>query len=79
MNLRTPNVQGDRRIDKSALYKLFNICTYVVEIEYKGVIYPGAHSPIIDRKLWDQVHGILKDNCRYRADQKHPVRTRIRY
>lgn len=29
--------------------------------------YPGEHEPIIDRKLWDQVHAILKESPRKRA------------
>ena len=67
--LKNRSVQGDRWIDKSSLYKIFNNCTYVGEVEHKGVIYPGAHEAIISSKLWDQVHRILKDNSRYRADQ----------
>ena len=30
--------------------------TYVGEAVHKGTAYPGEHEPIIDRKLWDEVH-----------------------
>jgi site-specific DNA recombinase len=34
---------------------------------HKGVSYPGEHQAIIERKLWDQVHAILKQGPRRRA------------
>jgi site-specific DNA recombinase len=34
---------------------------------HKGVAYPGEHEAIIERKLWDQVHAILKESPRNRA------------
>ena len=34
---------------------------------HKGVSYPGEHQAIIDRKLWDQAHAILKESPRKRA------------
>ena len=54
-------------IDKGALYKLLNNRTYIGDAVHKGVAYPGEHAPIIDRKLWDQVHAILKESPRKRA------------
>jgi site-specific DNA recombinase len=54
-------------IDKGALYKLLNNRTYIGDAVHKGVAYPGEHAAIIDRKLWDQVHAILKESPRKRA------------
>jgi DNA invertase Pin-like site-specific DNA recombinase len=54
-------------IDKGALYKLLNNRTYVGEAVHKGTAYPGEHQAIIDRTLWDKVHGILKESPRKRA------------
>jgi site-specific DNA recombinase len=34
---------------------------------HKGTSYPGEHQAIIDRKLWDQAHAILKQSPRKRA------------
>jgi site-specific DNA recombinase len=48
-------------IDKGALYKMLNNRTYIGEAVHKGTAYPGEHQAIIDRALWDQVHGILKE------------------
>jgi site-specific DNA recombinase len=54
-------------IDKGALYKLLNNRTYIGDAVHKGVAYPGEHAAIIDRKLWDLVHAILKESPRKRA------------
>jgi DNA invertase Pin-like site-specific DNA recombinase len=55
------------KLDKGALYKLLNNRVYIGEAVHKGVSYPGEHQPIIDRKLWDRVHAILKESPRKRA------------
>jgi site-specific DNA recombinase len=54
-------------LDKGVLYKLLNNRVYIGEAVHKGVSYPGEHQAIIDRKLWDQVHAILKQSPRRRA------------
>ncbi|CUU14665.1 FIG00854435 hypothetical protein CDS [Bradyrhizobium sp.] len=54
-------------LDKGVLYKILNNRVYLGEAVHKGTSYPGEHQPIIDRKLWDQVHTILKESPRKRA------------
>jgi len=54
-------------LDKGVLYKLLNNRVYIGEAVHKGVSYPGEHEAIIDRKLWDQAHAILKESPRKRA------------
>lgn len=54
-------------LDKGVLYKMLNNRVYVGDAVHKGISYPGEHEPIIDRKLWDQVHHILKESPRKRA------------
>src|SRR6266849_4423736 len=54
-------------LDKGVLYRLLNNRVYIGEAVHKGVSYPGEHEPIIDRRLWDQVHAILKQSPRKRA------------
>ncbi|QDM24130.1 recombinase family protein [Tardiphaga sp. vice154] len=54
-------------LDKGVLYKLLNNRVYVGEAVHKGTSYPGEHKAIIDRKLWDQVHALMKDSPRKRA------------
>ena len=54
-------------LDKGVLYRLLSNRVYIGEAVHKGVSYPGEHTPIIDRKLWDQVHSILRENPRKRA------------
>ena len=54
-------------IDKGAIYKLLSNRVYVGEAVHKGTAYPGEHQGIIDRALWDRVHGVLKESPRKRA------------
>jgi DNA invertase Pin-like site-specific DNA recombinase len=55
-------------LDKGVLYKLLNNRVYIGEAVHKGTSYPGEHEAIIDRGLWDQVHAILKESPRKRAN-----------
>jgi site-specific DNA recombinase len=54
-------------LDKGVLYKLLNNRVYIGDAVHKGVAYRGEHEAIIDRKLWDQAHAILKQSPRKRA------------
>jgi site-specific DNA recombinase len=67
--LRTEGVRGKRGklIDKGYIYKLLNNRVYVGEAVHKGTAYPGEHQAIVDRGLWDRVHGILRESPRKRA------------
>ena len=67
--LRTESVHGKRGklIDKGYVYKLLNNRVYVGEAVHKGTAYPGEHQAIVDRALWDRVHGILRESPRKRA------------
>jgi site-specific DNA recombinase len=58
-----------KHVDKGALYKMLNNRTYVGEAVHKGTAYPGEHQAIIDRALWDKVHGVLKESPRKRANR----------
>jgi hypothetical protein len=66
--------KNGKPIDKGCLYKLLNNRTYVGEASHKGQVYPGEHKAIISRELWDQVHAILKESPRARAN-KHRVQS----
>ena len=57
-----------RLIDKGYLYRLLNNRVYRGEAVHKGKAYPGEHDAIIDEALWDQVHAILKESPRKRAN-----------
>jgi hypothetical protein len=54
-------------LDKGVLYRLLNNRVYIGEAVHKGASYPGEHQAIVDRKLWDQTHAILRQNPRKRA------------
>lgn len=67
--LASENVRNryGKLIEKGALYKLLSNRVYIGEAVHKGTSYPGEHQAIIDRDLWDKVHGILKESPRKRA------------
>ena len=54
-------------LDKGVLYRLLNNRVYIGDAVHKGVSYPGEYQAIIDRKLWDQAHAILKQSPRKRG------------
>jgi DNA invertase Pin-like site-specific DNA recombinase len=56
-------------IGKADIYKLLNNRTYVGEAVHKGNIYAGEHKAIVTRELWDQVHAILTESPRARANK----------
>ncbi|MFT5346954.1 MAG: site-specific DNA recombinase [Dinoroseobacter sp.] len=54
-------------VTKNYIYRLLNNRVYIGEAVHKGTSYPGQHKGIIPRKLWDKVHGILRESPRKRA------------
>jgi len=54
-------------IDKGSLYKLLNNRVYIGEAVHKGTAYPGEHTAIISRDLWDKIHSIIQQSPRTRA------------
>jgi hypothetical protein len=61
--------------DKGSIYKLLNNRVYVGEAVHKGTAYPGEHKAIIERDLWDRVHGILKEGTRIRRSRNRASAT----
>ncbi|MGE4045231.1 MAG: recombinase family protein [Acetobacteraceae bacterium] len=56
-----------RPMDKLFIYRLLNNRVYLGEAVHKGASYPGEHTAIIDRALWDRVRAILRESPRARA------------
>ncbi len=61
------NKQGTL-VDKGYLYRVLMNRVYRGDAVHKGKAYPGEHQAIIDAQLWDQVHAILRQNPRKRAN-----------
>ena len=61
------NKQGTL-VDKGYLYRVLVNRVYRGDAVHKGKAYPGEHQAIIDEQLWDQVHAILRQNPRKRAN-----------
>ncbi len=55
-------------IDKGYLYRLLTNRVYRGEAVHKGTAYPGEHEAIIEARLWEQVHEILGESPRKRAN-----------
>jgi len=53
---------GGKPFARGALYHMLKNRIYLGEIVHKDKAYPGEHSPIIDRPLWDAVAKRLEDN-----------------
>jgi DNA invertase Pin-like site-specific DNA recombinase len=46
----------------SALHRLMHNPYYMGEIRYRGVVYAGAHQPLVDPTTWHRVQDILSAN-----------------
>jgi DNA invertase Pin-like site-specific DNA recombinase len=64
-------------IDKGYIYKLLSNRLYIGDAVHKGTAYPGEHEAIIDRKLWDAAHAILKESPRKRGAQNRAQTTAL--
>ena len=58
---------GNQRFSQGALYLLLQNRTYRGEATHKGNAYPGEHSAIVDKQLWDAVQTVLAENRVARA------------
>lgn len=58
---------GNQRFSRGALYLMLQNRTYRGEATHKGNAYPGEHSAIVDKPLWDAVQALLADNRITRA------------
>ena len=66
---------GHQRFSQGALYLMLQNRTYRGEATHKGNAYPGEHSAIVDKQLWDAVQAVLAENRVARetgARTKHP-------
>ena len=51
---------------RGGLYKILQNRIYIGEIEHRGKSYPGLHTPIIDRELWEKVRALMAENVHAR-------------
>ncbi|WP_265447770.1 recombinase family protein [Flexivirga meconopsidis] len=49
-----------KQLGKNSLYRVLTNPYYAGVIRYKGALYPGAHEPLIEPALFDQVQSLLK-------------------
>src|SRR5680860_509077 len=68
-------VYGGHKLSRGALYLMLQNRIYRGEITHKGNAYPGQHSAIVDKELWNEVQATLAENRVKRtsgSDAKHP-------
>jgi site-specific DNA recombinase len=66
---------GGQKLSRGALYLILQNRIYRGETTHKGNSYPGEHSAIVDKPLWDDVQALLAGNRVERATgarAKHP-------
>jgi site-specific DNA recombinase len=66
---RTGTIRGGLRLSRGALFHLLKNRTYIGEIPHRGASHPGAHLPIVDRAIFDQVQDILTVQCKARRER----------
>lgn len=65
---KTERVREGRLMDKGFVYRLLNNRLYLGEITHHEQCYPGLHTAIIERSLWEKVHAVMKESPRTRAN-----------
>ena len=63
--------RGGKRIHKDSITFILSNPFYYGHFRYAGDIYEGKHEPIIAKKLFDQVQGVLDDRSRPRKNLKN--------
>jgi DNA invertase Pin-like site-specific DNA recombinase len=54
---------GGNPFSRGALYVLLSNPIYVGEIRHKGVLHPGLHESIVDRRLWEKTQRLLRSQA----------------
>lgn len=67
---KTGKVHPGEPFNRAYIYKVLHQPTYLGQVAYKGSVYPGEQSAILDRKLWDRVHTMLAENPVSRANKE---------
>jgi site-specific DNA recombinase len=55
------------QMEKGYLWRILKNRVVLGEVVHKGTVYPGEHEAIVDRKLWDKAHAIMRENPNKRA------------
>lgn len=56
-------------LDKQYIYRILHNRVYLGEAVHKGKSYPGEHSAIIDKPLWEAAHKILAQSPKKRSNE----------
>lgn len=62
-----------RPLGKTAVHKMLREPFYIGVIKFNGVDYPGAHEPLLSRKLFKAVQNKLDDGYHENQRQHHPL------
>ena len=64
---------GGKRIYKSRIAVMLGNPFYVGKIRYRGIVYPGAHEPLIDDELFNKVQQVLRGKTTPRYRKHFPL------
>ncbi|WP_280317088.1 recombinase family protein [Nocardia wallacei] len=67
----TPKLPG-RPIRANSLHKILRTPYYMGEVVFKGVRYPGRHTPLVDTNTWQQVQDVLNSHAVGEKQREHP-------
>ena len=62
-----------RPLGKTAVHKMLREPFYIGVIKFNGVNYPGAHEPLLSRRLFKAVQNKLDDGYHENQRQHHPL------
>lgn len=62
------NKSGGTLYSRGALYRVLQNPIYLGDIQHHGKVYPGEHTGIIPRELWEQVQAQLRSDNRGRGN-----------
>ena len=70
MSVPSPK-RPSRPLGRNALYRVLTNPYYAGVIRYRGALHPGAHEPIVEPALFDQVQSLLKARNRHVQHAHH--------
>ena len=75
---RDNRLYGGGSWDKNNIYNLLTNIAYIGKVRYKGEIYEGEQSAILDEALWREVQTIMRYNGKNRDTERKPTDALLR-
>ena len=56
--------RGGKPFTKGTLFALLTNATYTGQVDFRGTVYPGEHTGVVDEAVWQRVQRLLRRNGR---------------